>query len=54
MSEPLVANSYVLKIRDEEKMAVIRAQKIKKKEYIIIIFELKSVLPKLDNHHLNL
>ena len=31
MSEPLAENSYVLKIRDEEKMAVIRVEKIKKK-----------------------
>ena len=31
MSEPLAANSYVLKIRNEEKMAVIRAENIKKK-----------------------
>ena len=31
MSEPLAANSYVLKIRNEEKKAVIRADKIKKK-----------------------
>ena len=31
MSEPLAANSYVLKIRNEEKMAVIRAENIRKK-----------------------
>ena len=31
MNEPLAANNYVLKIRNEEKMAVIRAEKIKKK-----------------------
>ncbi len=31
MNEPLVANSYVLKIRNEEKMAVIQVEKIKKK-----------------------
>ena len=31
MNEPLAANSYVLKIRNEEKMAVIRAENIKKK-----------------------
>ena len=31
MNEPLAANSYVLKIRNEEKMAVIRVEKIKKK-----------------------
>ena len=31
MSEPLTANTYVLKIRNEEKMAVIRVEKIKKK-----------------------
>ncbi len=31
MSEPLTANTYVLKIRNEEKMAVIRVEKLKKK-----------------------
>ena len=31
MNEPLAANSYVLKIRNEEKMAVIRAENIRKK-----------------------
>lgn len=53
MSEPLAANSYVLKIRNEEKMAVIRAENIRKKYLEIRDRKVAEKLSNIYNMNLN-
>ena len=53
MSEPLAANSYVLKIRNEEKKAVIRADNIKKKYREIRDRKVAEKLSNIYNMNLN-
>ena len=53
MSEPLAANSYVLKVRNEEKKAVIRAENIRKKYIEIRDRKVAEKLSSIYNMDLN-